>query len=108
MEATANETTHPSLFTALRYKQLDLDFGPEPTADIADSAQVDDDGHIPFDGDDDLEKFLRDQDAAIERAVAIGSGPTIDLCSIDGVQSLKSSARTDPEMMTWQQGTGRF
>ena len=96
MESTANETIPTSLFTVLRYKQLDLDFGPEPITDVADSAQVDDDGHIPYDGDHDLEKFLHDQEAAIERTVAIVSGPTIDLCSIDGVQSLKSSVRSRP------------
>ena len=96
MEATAIENTPPSLFTVLRYKQLHLDFGPEPTTDVTDSAQVDDEGHIPYDGDDDLEKFLRDRDAAIERAVEISSGPTINLCSEDGVQRLKSSVRTRP------------
>ena len=95
MEATDNQITQPNLFTALRYRQIDFDFGPEhPASD--DSEQVDDEGHIPYGDDDDLEKLLHDQAAANERTVAIGSGPAIDLCSIDGLQSLKSSVRTRP------------
>ena len=55
MEATDNQITQPNLFTALRYRQIDLDFGPEhPASD--DSEQVDDEGHIPYGDDDDLEK----------------------------------------------------
>ena len=95
MEATDNQITQPNLFTALRYRQMDLDFGAQqPASD--DSAQVDDEGHIPYGDDLEIGEYLRDQEAAIERTVALSSGPTIVLCSIDGLQSLKSSVRTRP------------
>ena len=97
MEATANQITPPSLFTVLRYEQLDLDFGPEHHPDCDDSAQVEDDGHIPYDGVDDLREIWRDDEAAIDRILALSCGPSIDLCDSAGLESLKSSISTRPK-----------
>ena len=96
MENTGNQTGHCNPFTALLCKQMELDFGPE-YAVSGDAAQCDDDGHIPYDGgDDDLAKFLQADESAIEQTQALSHQPAMDLCSSEGVQSLKSSIETRP------------
>ena len=97
MEATDNQITRPNLFTALRYRQMDLNFGPEPPP-LDDSVQVEDDGHIPYDGVDDLlGKFELDDEAAIDRIPTLSCGPSINLCDSAGLESLKSSISTRPK-----------